>query len=147
MTTATIDRATRPTPTAGAAHPIRRAALASGSVAAVATTAVAAAADAAGISSFEIDGEVIPLLGFAQMTLVGAVVGGLLAAALRRWSSASASASAARRFFAVAAVLTALSCVPSVTMPDDAATKIVLVATHVLAAAIIVPALARQIRR
>ena len=144
MTTATLDRATRPTPTAGA-HPIRRAALASGAVAAVATTAVAAAADAAGISSFEIDGEVIPLLGFAQMTLLGAVVGGLLAAALRRWSSASASAS--RRFVALAAVLTALSCIPSVTMPDDAATKIVLVATHVLAAAIIVPALARQIRR
>jgi Family of unknown function (DUF6069) len=36
---------------------------------------------------------------------------------------------------------TALSCVASVTWPDDAATKLALVALHVLAAAIVVPAL------
>ena len=37
--------------------------------------------------------------------------------------------------------LTALSCVPSVTWPDGAATKLTLVALHVLAAALVVPAL------
>ena len=40
--------------------------------------------------------------------------------------------------------LTALSCVPSVTWPDDAATKLALVALHVLAAGIVVPALVRH---
>src|SRR5688572_23567018 len=57
-------------------HPVRRAALTSGAVAAVGTTAVAAAADAAGVP-LAIDGETIPLLGFAQLTVVGAVLGGL----------------------------------------------------------------------
>jgi hypothetical protein len=36
--------------------------------------------------------------------------------------------------------------VPSIAMPDDAGTQIALVALHVLAAAIIVPALARHAR-
>ena len=40
--------------------------------------------------------------------------------------------------------LTALSCVPSVVWPDDAATKVALVALHVLAAAIVVPVLVRH---
>ena len=132
MTTATVDIPT----TASPSHPVRRAALVSGGVAAVATTAVAAAADAAGVP-FAIDGETIPLLGFAQMTAVGAVIGGVLAALVRRRSA----------FVTLAVVLTALSCVPSVTMLPDAASRSVLVLTHVLAAAIIVPALARQIRR
>lgn len=121
-------------------HPVRRAALTSGAVAAVGTTALAAAADAAGVP-LAIEGEMIPLLGFAQMTLVGAVVGGVIAAALNRYSN-----HAQRTFTLVAVVLTALSCVPSVALPPDVATKAVLVATHVLAAAIIVPALARQTR-
>jgi len=127
--------------TAARPHPVRRAALASGAIAAVATTAAAAVAEAAGIP-LAIDGETIPLLGFAQLTLIGAVLGGLIAAALNRYSTEP------RRWFtSVAVVLTALSCVPSVALPPDVATKIVLVATHLLAAAIIVPALARQTDR
>jgi hypothetical protein len=137
-TVATIPSAAE---TATGPHPVRRAALASGAVAAVATTAVAAAADAAGVP-FAIDGETIPLLGFAQMTLIGAVLGGLIAATLKRYSTEPQ-----RWFTSVAVVLTALSCIPSVALPPDAATKVVLVATHVLAAAIIVPALARPTRR
>jgi Family of unknown function (DUF6069) len=122
-------------------HPVRRAALTSGAIAALTTTAVAAAADAAGVP-LAIDGETIPLLGFAQLTLVGAVLGGLMVAALNRYSPEP------RRWFPpVAVVLTALSCIPSVALPPEAATKIVLIATHVLAAVIIVPALARQTHR
>ena len=122
-------------------HPVRRAALVSGAVAAVATTAVAAGAHAAGVP-LEIDGEMIPLAGFAQMTLLGAVVGGLIAAALNRYSSEP------RRWFVSAAVvMTVLSCVPSVALPSDVATQVTLVATHLVAAAIIVPALVRQTRR
>ena len=134
MTTATFDPTTTRT-TGASAHPVRRAALVSGATAAVAVTALAAAADAAGVP-FAIDGEAIPLLGFAQMVALGAVIGGVLAAVLRR-----------RAFVVLAVVLTALSCIPSITMPPDTATRLTLVATHVLAAAIIVPALARQNRR
>ena len=140
MTTTTFaTTAGTTTTTSSSAHPVRRAALVSGVTAAVATTAVAAAADAAGVS-FTIDGATIPLLGFAQMTLLGAALGGFIAAACRRWASV-------RAFTVVTVLLTALSCVPSVSMPDQVATKVALVLTHVLAAAIIVPALARQIRR
>ena len=134
--------ASSPSTTTSARHPVRRAALTSGAVAAVATTAVAAVADAAGVP-FAIDGEAIPLLGFAQMTLVGAVLGGLLAAALNRFAT---NAPARRRFVQVTAALTALSCVPSVAWLPDNASRIVLVAIHLLAAAIIVPALARHTR-
>ena len=142
MTTATL---TADTLTAEAttttAPTVRRATLRSGLVAAGATTAIAGAASAAGVP-LEIDGEVIPLLGFAQLTLVGAVIGGLMAAACNR------TRTEARRWFVAATVLlTALSCIPSMTLPPDAATKIVLVATHVVAALIIVPALAARTHR
>jgi hypothetical protein len=40
-----------------------------------------------------------------------------------------------------------VSCVPSVALPPDAATKLTLVATHLVAAAIIVPVLARRAAR
>ena len=115
-----------------------RTTVAAGAVGAVATTAVAAATHAAGVS-LEVEGEMIPLAGFAQMTLLGAAIGGVLLAVLNRRTSAPR-----RRFLQVTAVLTALSCVPSVAWPDDSATKITLVALHVLAAVIVVPALARH---
>ena len=100
-------------------------------------TVAAALLHAVGVS-FAIDGEMIPLLGFAQLTFVGAVIGGVLLAVLNRRSAAPG-----RRFAQIAVALTALSCVPSVAMPDDVTTKLALVALHVLAAAIIVPVLLR----
>jgi peptidoglycan/LPS O-acetylase OafA/YrhL len=88
---------------------------------------------------FEVEGEMIPLAGFAQMTFLGAVIGGALLAVLNRRSR-----SAGRRFLQAAVALTALSCVPSVTWPDDTATKLALVMLHILAAAIVVPSLVRH---
>jgi hypothetical protein len=129
-----------PTEVARRGHPIRRATLVSGVAAAVGVTAVAASADAAGVP-LAVDGETIPLLGFAQLTLIGAVLGGLLAAALHRFSHRPQP-----WFLAVTMVLTVLSCVPSVIWPPDVATKLVLVATHLVAAAIIIPMLARHLR-
>jgi hypothetical protein len=120
------------------ASSLRRTTVVAGLVAAAVATAVAAAVHAAGVS-FEVDGEVIPLVGFAQMTFLGAVIGGVVLAVLDRRSR-----SARRRFLQTAVALTALSCVPSVTWPDDDATKLALVALHVLAAAIVVPALVRH---
>jgi hypothetical protein len=122
------------------ASSLRRTTVVAGLVAAAVTTAAAAAVHAAGVS-FEIEDEMIPVLGFAQMTFLGAVLGGLLLAGLNRRSS-----DARHRFVQASVVLTALSCIPSVTMPDDAGTQVALVALHVLAAAIIVPALARHAR-
>ena len=76
-------------------HPVRRATVVSGVAAAVATTAVAAVAGAADVP-LAIDGESIPLFGFAQMTLLGAVVGGLLVTMLNRYSTRRRSGSSSR---------------------------------------------------
>ena len=133
-TTATV---TRPHPDRPA-RSLRRMTVVAGLVAAAVTTAAAATIHAAGVS-FEVDGEMIPLVGFAQMTFLGAVIGGVLLAVLNRRRR-----SARRRFVQTAVALTALSCVPSVTWPDEVATKLALVALHVLAAAVIVPALVRH---
>ena len=120
------------------ARSLRRTTVIAGLVAAAVTTGAAAAVHAAGVS-FEVDGEMIPMVGFAQTTFLGAIIGGAVLAVLNRRSH-----SARRRFLQVAVALTALSCVPSVTWPDDAATKLALVALHVLAGAIAVPALVRH---
>jgi len=117
---------------------LRRTTVVAGLGAAVVTTVVAAALHAAGVS-FEVDGEMIPLAGFAQMTFLGAVIGSVVLAVLNRRSR-----STRRRFLQTAVALTALSCVPSVTWPDDVATKLALVALHALAAVIVVPALVRH---
>ena len=117
---------------------LRKTTLTVGLAAAAATTATAAAVHAAGVS-FEVGDGPIPLAGFAQMTLLGAIIGGVLVAVLNR-----RSASPRQRFYQVTAVLTALSCLPSVALPPSVATKIALVATHLLADAIVVPVLARR---
>lgn len=117
---------------------LRRSTMVVGLGAAAVTTAVAAAVHAAGVP-LRVDGEMIPLAGFGQLTFIGAAIGGLLVAVLNRRSG-----TARRRFLQAAAALTALSCVPSVAWPPDVATKVALVAMHLLAAAIIVPALVRH---
>lgn len=122
------------------ASSLRRTTVAVGLAASAATMAVAAAVHAAGVP-LAVGGEMIPLTGFAQLTFLGAVVGGVLLAVLNRRSS-----SPRRRFLQTTAALTALSCVPSVASPPDVATKVALVAMHLLAAAIIVPVLVRHAR-
>jgi Family of unknown function (DUF6069) len=140
--TATITTATTTAPTTRSARrTLWLAGLASGAVAAVATTAVAAFADAID-QPLTVDGEMIPVVGFAQMTLIGAVIGVVLALVLRR------RATRPQRTFTVATwVLTAVSCIPSVVMgtSDGVGNAATLVATHVIAAAIVIPALATRI--
>jgi hypothetical protein len=123
------------------AHPVRRATLVAAVLGTGATAAFAAIAGAAGIP-FEVDGEVIPVSGFAMMTLLGAVLGGVIMAVTNR-----VAAQPRRRFVHITVALTALTCIPSLLSPPDTASKIALVASHVLAAAIIVPVLARSARR
>lgn len=110
---------------------VRRGALA-GAAATVCTTAMAAIARAADVS-LKVDGAAIPIAAFALWTLVGAALGVLMARLLR----------ARRRFRVVTAVLTGLSLIPPIALPDDSATTMVLVAAHLLAAAIIIPTLSR----
>jgi hypothetical protein len=129
------DRAVRTT------HPVRRATVLAVVAGAAATTAFAAVADAAGVP-FEIDGEAIPPSGFAMLAALGAVLGAILLVVLNRYAERSR-----RRFLQTTVALTALSCVPSVSSPPDTATRIALVAAHVLAAVVIVPILARHAHR
>jgi hypothetical protein len=124
--------------TTPSARTLGRTTVVAGAVAAALITGVAAAFHAAGVS-FKVGGKMIPLAGFAQMTILGAVIGGVLLAVLNRGSR-----SARRRFLQTTVALTALSCVPSVTLPHDAATKLALVPLHVLAAVVIIPALVRH---
>lgn len=137
--TATTAAATTPTTTESRTTPLWRTGALAGIVAAVATTIVAAVAMAADVP-VEVDGQEIPLLGFAQLTLVGAAIGILLAKALTRWT-----ARPQRTFTAVTLVLTALSIVPDLTIDATTATKLVLIATHLVAAAIVIPAIARRL--
>lgn len=133
--TATGTRPVRP-----AIRPIWAAAGVAGAIAAAATTLVAAGARAVDVT-LDVDGEPIPLLGFAQLTLVGALIGAVLASILHR------RARAPRRTFVITTIaLTAVSIVPDLLIDASAASKVVLAATHVLAAAIIVPPLAARVR-
>ena len=112
---------------------VRSGALA-GAIAAVCTTVVAAAASAADVS-LEVDGEAIPLPAFAWWTLVGAALGVVLARLLRE----------RRRFVVVTTVAVGVSLIPAIAVPDDTATRAVLVGAHLLAAAIIIPTLSKQL--
>lgn len=109
--------------------------------AAVATTTVAAMAHAAGVS-LEIDGEPIPAAGFGTLTLVFAVLGLGLAAAIRRWAR-----SPRRTFVRTTVALTALSLVPDLIVSASAATRLTLMATHVIAATIVIPVVAGRLAR
>ena len=123
------------------AHPVRRVTVVAAFAGAAAATAFAAVARAAGVP-FEIDGEQIPLGGFATLTVFGAALGGILLVVTNRYA-----ARPRRRFLQATVALTALSCIPSLAAPPDAASKTALVAAHVLAAAVVVPVLARHAHR
>jgi Family of unknown function (DUF6069) len=110
--------------------------------AAALTTLTAALARAAGVD-FEIPdgGEAIPLPGFAVVTGFFSLLGVVLAAGLLRWSTRPA-----RRFVLTTVTLTAISLVPpllSEAAPVTAATLLVL---HLVAAAVVIPTLARSLR-
>ena len=111
----------------------------SGAVAAVATTVIAAVARASDVP-LAIDGEQIPLLGFGQLTLVGAVIGTVLAVSFAKWARHPQ-----RTFVVTTVVLTVLSLVPDVVADATTGSKLVLMLTHVVAAVIVVPTLAKRL--
>ena len=108
---------------------VRSGALA-GALAAVGTTIVRAAD-----VSLDINATAIPIPVFAWWTIIGAALGVVLARLLRE----------RRRFVVVTTVAAGLSLIPAIAAPDDTATKAVLVGTHLLAAAIIIPTLSQRL--
>lgn len=107
----------------------------------VATTLVAALARGVGVE-LEVPegGETIPLSGIAFVTGVFSFVGVVIAAALLRWS-----ARPNEHFVRTAVALTALSLVPPWLVGAAASTSVALVVLHLVAAAVMIPALARAL--
>ena len=135
MTTTTASRTT--TTTAG--RSIWKTAAISGVVAAVATTAIGAIAKAADVPL--VVGELeVQVPAFAVFTLIAAAIGGLLASQLQKRSGQPR-----RTFLITTLVLTALSFIPDLTADATTATKLTLVGAHVVAAAVIIPALAGRL--
>lgn len=122
-----------------AVRPVWKTGLAAGLTAAVATTATAGIAHAAGVS-LAVGGENIPLLGFAQVTFVAAMIGTLLAAVFAR-----RAARPQHTFVVTTIALTLLSLVPDALADAHASTRFTLALTHVVAAAIVIPALASRL--
>ncbi|CAM3832032.1 DUF6069 family protein [Tsukamurella ocularis] len=108
--------------------------------ASVATTAIAAAASGAGVTFAGPDGSAIPLLGFAQLTLIFSLIAVAIAAVFARRARHPRST-----FVRTCVALLVLSFVPDLTFGFDGASAGVLILTHVAAAAIVVPVLARRL--
>ncbi|MEU8330365.1 DUF6069 family protein [Micromonospora sp. NPDC048839] len=107
--------------------------------ASAATMAVAAVGRAAGIS-LDVADAPIPVTGFGVLTAVFSLVGVILAAVLSRFARRPR-----RAFVRTTVVLTVLSLVPDVIVDAGAATKALLMVTHLVAAAIVIPAVARRL--
>ena len=107
--------------------------------ASIATVTVATAGHAMGIS-LDVDGAPIPVLGFGTLTalfsFVGLVLAGVLARTVRR---------PRRAFVRTTVVLTVLSLIPDVLVDAAPATRALLMLTHLVAAAIVIPAVARRL--
>jgi hypothetical protein len=109
--------------------------------ASAATTTVAAIGHAAGIS-LDVSGAPIPVLGFATLTALFSVVGLVLAVVLARFARHPQ-----RVFVRTTVALTVLSLVPDAIADAAAPTKALLMLTHLIAATIVIPSIARRLSR
>ncbi|MGC3862191.1 DUF6069 family protein [Micromonospora chersina] len=107
--------------------------------ASAATMAVAAAGHAAGVS-LDVGGAPIPVAGFGVLTAAFSLIGVVIAALLLRFARRPR-----RAFVRTTVALTVLSLVPDVIVDAGAATKVLLMLTHLVAAAIVIPAVARRL--
>jgi Family of unknown function (DUF6069) len=120
-----------------------RVGVAVGLLGAAAATLVAVVAKAAGVPMMAADkasavADDLPMYGFAMGVLISTAIGIVLAAALGRWVKR-----ADRAFVVVTVALTVVSFFgPITTHHATTATRLVLELTHVVAAAIVIPALA-----
>ena len=128
-----------------ARHRFRRLALTgciATSTAVVVTTLAAALARSLGVDLEVSGGETIPVSGIAVVTGFFSAVGVVIAAAFLRWS-----ARPAERFTWTAVSLTTISLVPPVLAGSDTATVLTLIGLHLVAATVMIPAVARSLRR
>jgi hypothetical protein len=137
MSTTTPTPSTAPVPTAGS---LLRTGATATVLAAVATAAVAAAAPAVGLS-LAVAGTPIPPSGFATLTVIFSAIGLLIALVLRRFARHPRTV-----WLRTTVALTALSLVPDVFADAATTTKVLLMVTHLVAAAIVIPAVARRLR-
>lgn len=136
-TTVTAPTTTSSVPTVGS---LLRDGAAAIVVAAVATAAVAAAGQAVGIS-LDVGGATIPASGFATLTVMFSVIGLLIAVGLRRFARHPRTT-----WIRTTVALTVLSLVPDLVADAATTTKMLLMVTHLVAAAIVIPAVARRLR-
>jgi len=136
--TATIT--TAPTKTVAPLGPLLRDGAIATVLAATATTVAAAVGHAAGIS-LNVAGAPIPITGFAVMTALFSVIGLLIAAALRRFTARPRTA-----WLRTTVALTALSFTPDLLADATPTTKALLMTTHLIAAALVIPTIARRLR-
>ena len=115
---------------------IGRTAAIAGAVAAVATTAIGAIAKAADVP-LVVGERTIQVPMFAIFTLLGAALGAGIAVLMQKRSRQPR-----RTFVTTTVVLTALSIIPDLTADATTATKLTLISAHIVAAAVIIPALA-----
>ncbi|MBN9101327.1 MULTISPECIES: DUF6069 family protein [unclassified Pseudonocardia] len=132
----TVSATHAPTPTAAA---LLRTGSAATVAAAVATAVVATAGQAVGIST-DVSGMPIPASGFAVMTVIFAVLGLVIAVALRQFAHRPRTA-----WLRTTVALTVLSLVPDALADAAVSTKLLLMLTHVVAAVIVIPAVARRL--
>ena len=140
MTTTTArSQSTITTAPTSAGRSIWRTAAIAGVIAAVATTAIGAVAKAADVPLVAGDMEIqIPM--FAVFTLIGAALGAVIATQLQKRNGQPR-----RAFVITTVVLTALSFLPDLTADATTATKLTLIGAHLVAAAVIIPALAARL--
>ncbi len=122
-----------------AVRPLIWTGLAAAAAASVATMAVAAAGSAAGVS-LDVSSAPIPVTGFGVLTAVFSLVGLVLAVVLARTVR-----DPRRVFVRTTVVLTVLSLVPDVIADAALSTRVLLMVTHLVAAAIVIPAVARRL--
>ncbi|RYJ06535.1 MAG: hypothetical protein EON52_05835 [Actinomycetales bacterium] len=109
-----------------------------GAAAAVLTASIAKAAGA----TLEIDGEAVPLTGFAVLAFGFSLLGVVIAAGLRRWTTSPRTV-----FVRITLVLLVLSLVPDVLMPDiETSTRVALVLAHLVTAFVVIPGVVSRLR-
>jgi peptidoglycan/LPS O-acetylase OafA/YrhL len=126
-------------PTSGTTKQLWKTGGVAGLVAAVATSTTAGVARAFGVS-LDVSGKAIPVLGFAQLTFFAAIIGTVIAVVLARRATRPQ-----RTFVTTTIALSALSIVPDVLADAHATTRFTLALTHIVAAAIVIPALASRL--
>jgi hypothetical protein len=141
-TTQIPTRTTHSAPTPTERKPVWKRGAAAAVVASVATTVLAAIASATGVSFADRTGASIPIAGFAQLTLIFSLVGVAMASVMARKARRPRAT-----FVRTAVALTALSVVPDLTFGFDAGSAATLIMLHTVAAAIVVPTLARRLSR